>query len=126
MLEDVFAFAGHQKNTCGLGSKLKLRWNCNADVFSRSGPAETFRDAENVRIVVVWFVLHYRSSMEQQEMISKQILGKTTTELRNVDRIVFMEDVNTQSRWTVDVGSQKVINIVIWIFVEFQQRDGRN
>ena len=34
-----------------------------------------------------------------------------------------MKEVNTQNLWTSELGTQENINVPIWIFVFFQQRD---
>ena len=70
-----------------------------------------------------WYVLHYTPSMQQQSILSKQILNRTTTELQYPKRSVFMKEVNTQNFWTFVLGTQERINIPTWIFVVFQQND---
>ena len=39
--------------------------------------------------------------------MSKQILNKTPTELRYVERSVFMKEVNNQKVWNFELGSQE-------------------
>ena len=56
-------------------------------------------------------------------LVSKQILNKTTTEIENPERSVFMKEVNTQNFWTFELGLQEGVNNPIWIFVVFQQND---
>ena len=51
------------------------------------------------------------------------MISKTPAELQNVERGVFMEIVKTQILWTFELETQERINIPIWIFVGFQQRD---
>ena len=34
-----------------------------------------------------------------------------------------MKEVNTQSLWTFELGTQEGINVPIWIYVGFQQND---
>ena len=53
----------------------------------------------------------------------KQIQDKITTELRYVEKSVFMKEVNTQNLWSFELGTQEGINVPIWIFVGFQQSD---
>ena len=38
-------------------------------------------------------------------------------------QICFHEEVKTRIFWTFELGTQEVINIPLWIFVGFQQRD---
>ena len=48
-----------------------------------------------------------------------QIVKKIPTELQYVDRSVFMKEVNTQNLWTFELGTQKRINISVWILISF-------
>ena len=56
-------------------------------------------------------------------MLMSQIVNKKPTELRYVERSVFMKEVNTQNSWTFELGTQEGINVPIWIIVGFQQSD---
>ena len=56
----------------------------------------------------------------------KQITDKIPTELRYVERSVFMKEVNTQNLWSFELGTQEGVNVPIWILVGFQQRDRQN
>ena len=68
-------------------------------------------------------VRHYTPSMQQQSILSKQIINKTPTEIKYPERSVFMKEVNTQKFWTFELGTQEGINIPIWIFIGYQQND---
>ena len=72
---------------------------------------------------IEWYVPHYTPSIQQQSILSKQILNKTPTQIQYPERSVFMKEVNTQNFWTFELGTQEGINIPIWIFVGFQQND---
>ena len=61
--------------------------------------------------------------MSQQAIVSKQTLNKTPTELRYVERSVFLREVNNQNLWNFELGSQENMNVPIWIFIGFQQQD---
>ena len=61
--------------------------------------------------------------MSEQTIMSKQILNKTPTELRFVERSVFMKEVNNQNLWNFEMGSQENMNVPIFIFIGFQQQD---
>ena len=74
-------------------------------------------------IAIEWYVPHYTPSMQQQAIICKQILNKSPTEIEYPDISVFMKEVNTQNFWNFELGTQEGINIPIWIFVVFQQKD---
>ena len=69
---------------------------------------------------------HYTPSIQQQSIFSKQILSKTHTELRYVERSVFMKEVKNQRLCNFELGSQENINVPIWIIIRFQQQDRRD
>ena len=45
------------------------------------------------------------------------------TELRYVERSVFMKKLKNQNLWNFDLGSQENMNVPIWIIIGFQQQD---
>ena len=55
--------------------------------------------------------------------MSKQFLIKTPTELRYVERSVFIKELNNQNLSNFESGSQESKNVPIWINEGFQQRD---
>ena len=120
MLKDVFGFAEHQeKATYGLGHKITLTRNKDDAVIDK---ADCIADAK-IRIDHIhWYVPHYTPSIQQQSTLSKQILSKTPTELRYVERSVFMKEVNNQNVWNFELGSPENMNVPIWIIIGFQQR----
>ena len=61
--------------------------------------------------------------MQQQSILSKQIVNKTPTEINFSERSVFMKEVNIQSFWTFELRTQEGINFPTWIFVVFRQND---
>ena len=69
------------------------------------------------------YVAHYTPSIQQQTILSKQIIINTPTEIIYPERSVFMKEVNTQNYWIFEFGEQEGINIPTWIFVGFQQND---
>ena len=121
MLKDVFGFAEHQeKATFGLGYKLTLTRNKDEAVEDKiAGIADARIKIDHIH----WYVPHYIPSMSQQAVMSKQILNKTPTELRYVERSVFMKEVNNQNLWNFELGSQENMNVPIWINIGFQQHD---
>ena len=121
MLKDVFGFAEHQKKaTYGLGYKLTLTRNKDDAVIDKANATADAR----IRIDHIhWYVPHYTPSIQQQSTLSKQILSKTPTGLRYVERSVFMKEVNNQNVWNFELGSQENMNSPIWIIIGFQQRD---
>ena len=121
MLKDVFGFAEHQeKATYGVGYKLTLTRNKDEAVIDK---ANGIADARIKIDHIHWYVPHYTLSVQQQSTISKQILSKTPTELRYVERSVFMKQVNNQNVWNFELGSQANMNVPIWIIIGFQQQD---
>ena len=121
MLKDVFGFAEHQeKATYGLGYKLTLTRNKDDNVIDKAGGIADAR----IRIDHInWYVPHYTPSIQQQSTLSKQILSKTPTELRYVERSVFMKEVNNQNLWNFELDSHENMNVPIWIIIGFQKRD---
>ena len=55
-----------------------------------------------------------------------QIKKNTPTLLHYPEKSVFVKEVNTQNFWTFELGTQKGINVPIWIFVACQQSDRQN
>ena len=103
MLKDIFGFAHHQeKASFGLGYKLTLTRNKDEAVIDKvAGNAEARIKIDHIH----WYVPHYIPFMSQQAIMSKQILNKTPTELRYVERSVFMKEVNNQNVWNFELGS---------------------
>ena len=121
MLKDVFGFAEHQeKATYGLGYKLTLTRNKDDAVIDKAGG---FADARIKIDHIHWYVPHYTPSIQQQSTLSKQILSKTPTEMRYVERSVFMQEVNNQNVCNFEIGSHENMNVPISIIIGFQQRD---
>ena len=121
MLKDIFGFAECQeKATYGLGYKLTLTRNEDDAVIDKAGGiAEVRTRIDHIH----WSVPQYTPSIQQQSTLSKQFLSKTPTELRYVERSVFMKEVNNQNLWNVELGSHENMNVPIWIIIGFQQRD---
>ena len=120
MLRDVFGSAEHQeKATYGLGYKLTLTRNKDEAVIDKvSGIADARIKIDHIH----WYVPHYKPSIQQQSFLSKHLLSETPTELRYVERSVFMKEVNNQNLWNFELGSQENMNVPIWISIGFQQQ----
>ena len=120
-LKDVFGFAEYQeKATYGLGYKLTMTRNSDNAVLKKGNAINNAKIKINA---IEWYVLHYTPSMQQQSILSKQIINKTPTQIQYPQRSVFMKEVNTQNFWTFELRTQEGINIPIWVFVAFQQND---
>ena len=68
-----------------------------------------------------WYVPHYTPSIHKQDILSKQILSKTPTELRYVEMSVFMKQVNNRNLGYFELGSQETMNVPIWPIIGFQE-----
>ena len=120
-LKDDFSFAEYQeKGTYGLGYKLTLTRNTDNAVLNKANGINNGKIRINA---LEWYVPHYTPSIQQQSILSIQILNKTLTQIQYPERSVFMKEVNTQNFWTFELGTQEGINIPTWIFVAFQQND---
>ena len=120
-LKAVFGFAEYEeKATYGLGYKLTLTTNSDKAVLNKGNAINNVKIKINV---LEWYVPPYTPSMQQQSILSKQILNKTPTEIKYPEKSVLMKEVNTQKFWTVELGTQEGINIPIWILVVLQQND---
>ena len=120
-LKDVFGFAEYQeKGTYGLGYKLTLTRNTDNAGLNKANGINNGKSRINA---LEWYVPHYTPSMQQQSILSDQILNKKPTQIQYPERSVFMKEVNTQNFWTFELGTQEGINNPTWIFVAFQQND---
>ena len=121
MLKDVFGFVEHQeKTTYGLGYKLTLRRNEDDDVVDKTaGIADARFEIDHIHGCVP----QHTPSIQQQSLLSNQILSKTPTELRYVERSVFMKEVNNQNMWNFIMGPKELLNVPIRTNIGFQQRD---
>ena len=111
MLKDVFGFAEHQeKATFGLGYKLKLTRSKSETVIEK---AAGIADARFRTDHIHWYAPHYTRSIQQQGILSKQTLSRSPTQLRYVERSVFLKEVNNQNLWNFELGSQESMNVPI-------------
>ena len=95
MFKDVFGFAEQQdKATYRLCCQLLLTKNKSDAVIDK---AAATADARIKIDHIHWYVGHYFPSIQQQGLLSKQVLSKSTTELRYVEWSVFMKEANNQS-----------------------------
>ena len=116
----VFGFAEHQeKSTYGLGYKLTTTRKSDNSLLIKANATNNAKMKINGTEL---YVPLYTPSTEQQEITSKQNLSKIPTELQNVERSVFMKEVNTQNFWTFHFLTQDGI-ISVWIIVGFQQKE---
>ena len=123
-LKDVFRFVEHmQKPTYGLGCKLTPRKNNDESVLDKDpGIADARITIDHIH----WYVPHYTPSIQQRGILSKQIISKTPKELQYIEKSVYMKKVNNQNHWNLELGSQKRMNVLLWLIIAFQQRDRRD
>ena len=120
-LTDVFCFAEYQEiGIYGLGYKLTLTKNTANSVVNKYN---AINNAKIKFIAIEWYVPHYTVSLEECNKLMSQIVKKTPTDLNYPARSVFMKEVNTHNFWTFELGVQEGINVLIWIYVVFQQSD---
>ena len=121
MLKDVFGSAEHQERASyGLGYKLTLARNKGDAVLDKPpGIADARTKVDDIH----WYVPPYTLTTSQQGIIYKQILSKTPTELRYIERSVFMNKVNNQNLWNFELGGPENMNVPIWFINGFQSRN---
>ena len=103
-----------------MGYKLTMTRNSDNAVLNKGNAINIARIKINA---IEWYVPHYTPSMQQQSILSKQVINKTPTQTQYPERSVFMKEVKTQTFWTFELGTQEGINIPTWVFVAFQQND---
>ena len=93
MLKDVFGFAEHQeRGTFGLGYKLTLTGNTENAVLNKDYAINIGK----IKIdAIECYVPQYTPIVEEQSIIMKQIVNEIPTELKYIERSVFMKEVNT-------------------------------
>ena len=77
---------------------LTLKRNNNNDSVIRSAAVDA---AKVVEKDISWYIPHYVSSIENQQLVLKQMINKDTTELYYTERTVFRKDVNTNNNWDI-------------------------
>ena len=123
-LKNVFGYAEHQENcTYGLGYRLILTRDTDNAVLNKD---PTLANAKVKINSLDWYVPHYTPNLQEYTKLMTQINKKTPTPMHYVEKSVFMKELNTQTLWTFELGTQEGINVPIWIFIAFQQSDRKN
>ena len=92
-LKDIFGYAEYQqKATYGLGYRLTLTRNTDNAVLNKGNAVNIGKVKING---IELYVAHYTPSIQQQSILSEEILNKTPTEINYPERSVFMKEVNT-------------------------------
>ena len=115
MLKDVFGFAECQeKGTCGLYYKLTLTRNKDEALIDE---AVGIVDARTRIDQIDWYVPHCTSSLDQERILTKQIVNKIPTQLRYIERSLFIKAVNIQKVWNFELGALETMDVPIWITI---------
>ena len=121
MLKDIFGFAEHQQRaTYGPGYKLTLTRNSDNAVLNKGNAINNAKIKINS---IDWYIANCTSSLSQEKILMSQIVNKKPTELRNVEKSVFMKEFNTQNLWIFELGTREGINVPLRITVGFQQSE---
>ena len=121
MLRDVLGFAEHQERTTySFGYILTLTGNKDEAVLDK---ATGIPDARFKIDQVHCYMPQYVPSIQQQGVLPKQFLIKIPTQLRYIERSVFMKEVNVHNLWKFELGSQESMNVPLYINIGFHQRD---
>ena len=101
-LTDLIEFADHGTKTYGLGYSLTLKRNKDNDPIIR------FNAVDAAKIDVkdnAWYISQYTLSMEIQHIVPEQRLDENPNELYYIERTVHRKDVNTDIKWTFEIGN---------------------
>ena len=82
-----------------MGYTLTLERNNNSD------PIVPTAGVDSAKMVIEdngWYVPHYTTSLENQQIMMDQLLNKDPTELYYKERILFTKDANTNNTRTFD------------------------
>ena len=124
MLGDIFGVAEHQhKATYGLGYKLTLTRNNDSAVLKKYN---TLNDAKIKINSIEWLITHYIPSVKHSTILMDPIVKKIPTDLHNIERSVFMQEVKNQKTWQFQIGVEEGISIPMFIIIGFQQQDREN
>ena len=104
-LRVIFSFAKHQdKPSYGIGYKLTLTRNTDSVVLSKDNAINNAKNKNNAR---EWYVPHYRPSLEQQNILTNQIIKNMVTQFQYAERSVFMKEVTTKIFGLLNWGHKK-------------------
>ena len=117
-LRDVLGFVDKQdKVTYGFGYSLELKRVSSDNALLRNAGADEAR--LNVKDIK-WYVSHYTPSIENQNLVAEHVLAKKNTTLSYIERTTSFQQVNSNNRWTWNLGVESGSVIPIYIIVGFQ------
>ena len=122
--KDVFGFADHQ-DVASYGSVYKLTLTRNTDNAVLNKANATNNDEIKINSLE-GYVPHYTPSLNEYNKLMAQVQQKSPTNHHYRGRSVSMKEVNTHNFWTFELGIQEGLNVLIWVFVVFQQMDRQN
>ena len=115
----MFGFADQEKRTYGLGYTLTLKRNTINDAILSGNAVDA---AKVVVKYISWYIPHYVPNLENQQLVLNQKLNKDPTELFYTERTVFRKDVNTNNKWTFELGLSGK-STQTFVIVGFQARN---
>ena len=83
-------------------------------------------DAKIIISAIEWNAPHYTPSLEEYNKLMNQIVKKRPKTLRYPKRSVFMKEVKSQKFWCFKLGCQEGVNVPIWNYVVFRQKNRQN
>ena len=108
-LKNIFSFAEHQcKGTYGVAYRLTITRISDNTVLNKDNATAVGKFEINC---IEWYLPHYTASVKEEDKILKQIVDKLPTELRYVERFVFMKEVNIQNLMSFELGIQERKNV---------------
>ena len=72
---------------------------------------------------IPWYVPHYKPSIQQQSILSNQIIKNCQHNSDMLNDLFFWKKIINQNLWNFELGSQGNMNFPIWIFISFHQRN---
>ena len=113
MLKEVFGFVEcMDEATYGRSYKITLTGNKDDDVTDK---AARIADARIKIDYIHWYLSHCIPSIQRQDIKSKQILSRTPTEFKHIERSVFMKEATIQNLWNFELASQERMKAPICI-----------
>ena len=68
-----------------------------------------------------WYVPQYTPSISNQNLMLKQVVSKTPTQLSFMKRSAYMIDKSTENTWSCELGVEDGIDVAFHVIVEFKR-----
>ena len=122
-LKDVFGFVRHlDKINYGLGYTLTMKRALSGNSIFRGVVANALVEVKDI----VWYVRHDTPSFDNIALVNEHILAKKTTDYSYVSRMVSTKPVNSNNRWTMEIGTESGTDVPIYLIVGFQSTNKFN